>query len=150
LPPNVTIRGPPGVDTLDARSSLSIALRRRNAPTTGNGLSIIQHFDDHRRSDAFAPGLAMGNSPPVSRVATQAPMVRYLDNSLIPVCQHQDLLKSTTCLLMLGNNMVNFVRFSAPVLDERIVKLWSPFLDKVPVLEFQRRVRGYCKPTPHY
>lgn len=58
-------------------------------------------------------------------------------------------MRDTMDLLGSRSNAVDFVRLSAPILDDCIAKLWSPLLDQLPIIAFQRTAREYCEFNPY-
>ncbi|KAM7199263.1 hypothetical protein V8F33_004511 [Rhypophila sp. PSN 637] len=52
------------------------------------------------------------------------------------------LVNQVYSLIGSPHNSVDFIQFSAPILDRRFVDQWSPLLDKLPLIEFQVRFRS--------
>lgn len=48
------------------------------------------------------------------------------------------LVDQVFALLTSNHNSLRFVRFSAPILDRRFANQWTPLLDNLPIIQFQR------------
>lgn len=144
LPPNVIIRDSSDAGISPSPGLNSIGACHQNPSVYGGPFEIMENVQgiDPR------PSTAMEYQPPATRVTTPLSAPISLPVSLAPVSQRQSLLRDTMDLLASGSNAVDFIRPSAPILDNRIAKLWVPLLDQLPIIALQHNVREYCELKP--
>ncbi|GAB1312569.1 hypothetical protein MFIFM68171_02779 [Madurella fahalii] len=117
-----------GIILLRENVLLAHGLRYRPQNLDNRGQDV-QYSDYHQ---------ILSRSPP-----DPASLNRSLDSSLVPISQRSVVLHRTAEMLTSDPNSTPFVRFSAPILDDRFAMLWAPHLDKLPIIHFQRIARRY-------
>ena len=108
-----------------------------SAPTALPGIIHSVHESNLTRHNSSVIGLSPRGSVDLGLVSDS----NYRNLS---INQYHAMFDKTKEILASRNTSLPFISSGAVILDERFVKLCAPLLDKLPILQLQSTLQGYC------